>query len=77
MSHRARFGIATFPDDVTNVTALLASADQALLEAKGTGEDVVKSAWRPPSSQGSQFTRFQRFGARTNLNFNLRQNGED
>ncbi len=38
---RASFGVATFPDDMTN---LLATADHALFGAKDAGKDSVKSA---------------------------------
>lgn len=44
VSLRASFGIATFPDDARNVTALLASADRAMFEIKEEGKDAVRSA---------------------------------
>ena len=44
VSLRASFGIATFPDDARNVTALLASADRAMFEIKEKGKDAVSSA---------------------------------
>jgi GGDEF domain-containing protein len=44
VSLRASFGIATFPADVTNVTALLSLADRAMFEIKEKGKDAVKSA---------------------------------
>ena len=44
LSLRASFGIATFPDDALNVTALLASADRAMFHIKERGKDAVKSA---------------------------------
>jgi diguanylate cyclase (GGDEF)-like protein len=44
VSLRASFGVAAFPDNATNVTALLASADRAMFEIKKKGKDAVKSA---------------------------------
>jgi diguanylate cyclase (GGDEF)-like protein len=44
VSLRASFGIATFPDDARDVTALLASADRAMFEVKEKGKDAVNSA---------------------------------
>ncbi len=44
VSLRASFGIATYPDDAMDITALLASADRAMFEIKGRGKDAVKSA---------------------------------
>jgi diguanylate cyclase (GGDEF)-like protein len=41
---RASFGIATYPEDATNVTALLASADRAMFEVKKKGKDSVRSS---------------------------------
>jgi diguanylate cyclase (GGDEF)-like protein len=41
---RASFGIATYPDDATDVTALLAAADRAMFEIKEKGKDAVQSA---------------------------------
>jgi diguanylate cyclase (GGDEF)-like protein len=41
---RASFGIATYPDDATNVTALLALADRAMFDIKRQGKDAVQSA---------------------------------
>ena len=40
----ASFGIATFPDHASDLTDLLASADKALFQAKGSGKDTVKKA---------------------------------
>lgn len=44
VSLRASFGIATFPDDARDVTALLALADRAMFEIKGKGKDAIQSA---------------------------------
>jgi diguanylate cyclase (GGDEF)-like protein len=41
---RASFGIATYPEDATNVTALLASADRAMFGVKKKGKDSVRSS---------------------------------
>jgi len=41
---RASFGIATYPEDATNVTALLASADRAMFKVKKKGKDAVRSS---------------------------------
>jgi diguanylate cyclase (GGDEF)-like protein len=41
---RASFGIATYAEDATNVTALLASADRAMFEVKKKGKDSVRSS---------------------------------
>jgi len=41
---RASFGIATYPDDATNVTTLLAMADRAMFLIKEKGKDAVQSA---------------------------------
>ncbi len=41
---RASFGIATYPDDAADVTALLAAADRAMFEIKEKGKDAVQSA---------------------------------
>jgi diguanylate cyclase (GGDEF)-like protein len=40
----ASVGIATFPDHASDLTGLLASADKALFEAKGSGKDTVRKA---------------------------------
>ncbi len=43
--HRARvtasFGVATFPEDASNTTALLALADKAMFQVKDAGKDMV------------------------------------
>jgi diguanylate cyclase (GGDEF)-like protein len=44
VSIRSSFGVATFPDHADDMTNLLATADQALFGAKGSGKDTVKSA---------------------------------
>jgi diguanylate cyclase (GGDEF)-like protein len=41
---RASFGIATYPEDATNVTALLALADRAMFKVKKKGKDAVRSS---------------------------------
>lgn len=38
----ASFGVATFPDDAGDLTALLALADKAMFEVKGTGKNRVE-----------------------------------
>jgi diguanylate cyclase (GGDEF)-like protein len=40
----ASFGIATFPDDATDVAGLLALADRAMFDVKETGKDAIKTA---------------------------------
>ncbi len=50
VSLSASFGIATFPDDATDVTGLLALADQAMFDVKEKGKDAIKTA------QGSRYT---------------------
>jgi diguanylate cyclase (GGDEF)-like protein len=40
----ASFGVATFPDDATDVAALLRCADRALYRAKSSGKDRVEVA---------------------------------
>lgn len=44
VSLRASFGVATFPDDAENVTALLAAADRAMFEIKEKNKDAVQCA---------------------------------
>lgn len=44
VSLTASFGVATFPDNAANVTALLASADRTMFAAKDKGKDAVRSA---------------------------------
>jgi two-component system, cell cycle response regulator len=44
LSLRASFGVATFPDNASNVTALLASADRAMFHIKEKGKDAVEPA---------------------------------
>ena len=41
---RSSFGVATFPYHADDMTNLLATADHALFDAKGSGKDTVKSA---------------------------------
>ena len=41
VSLSASFGVATYPDDASNMEALLALADQALFAAKGMGRNAV------------------------------------
>lgn len=40
---RASFGIATFPEDASDVNGLLALADQAMFDVKGGGKDAVRA----------------------------------
>jgi diguanylate cyclase (GGDEF)-like protein len=42
VSLTASFGVATFPDDAANVTALLASADRTMFAIKRKGKDAVR-----------------------------------
>jgi len=44
VSLSASFGVATFPDDASDVTGLLALADRAMFDVKEKGKDAVKSA---------------------------------
>jgi diguanylate cyclase (GGDEF)-like protein len=44
VSLSASFGIATFPDDATDVAGLLALADRAMFDVKETGKDAIKTA---------------------------------
>jgi len=44
VSIRSSFGVATFPYHADDMTNLLATADQALFNAKGAGKDTIKSA---------------------------------
>ncbi len=41
VSLRASFGVATYPEDATDRTALLALADQAMFDVKGKGKNAV------------------------------------
>jgi diguanylate cyclase (GGDEF)-like protein/PAS domain S-box-containing protein len=41
---RASFGIATFPEDATDVNGLLALADQAMFDVKDRGKDAVRAS---------------------------------
>jgi diguanylate cyclase (GGDEF)-like protein len=41
---RSSFGVATFPYHADDMTNLLATADQALFGAKGSGKDTIQSA---------------------------------
>lgn len=43
----ASFGFATFPNDATDRTTLLALADQAMFRVKSQGKDAVKSSHQP------------------------------
>ena len=43
----ASFGIASYPDDATDLESLLALADQALFSAKGRGRDRIAAADAP------------------------------
>ena len=49
VSLSASFGIATFPDDASDVTGLLALADRAMFDVKEKGKDAIKMA------QGSMY----------------------
>ena len=49
VSLSASFGIATFPDDASDVTGLLALADRAMFDVKEKGKDAIKIA------QGSRY----------------------
>jgi diguanylate cyclase (GGDEF)-like protein len=40
---RASFGVATYPDDATDLTGLLALADKAMFNVKRRGKDAVSS----------------------------------
>jgi len=40
---QSSFGIATFPYHADDMTNLLAAADHALFDAKGSGKDNIKS----------------------------------
>jgi diguanylate cyclase (GGDEF)-like protein len=40
----ASFGVATYPDDATELSALLALGDQALFSVKDGGRDGIASA---------------------------------
>ncbi|HVE86737.1 MAG TPA: sensor domain-containing diguanylate cyclase [Myxococcales bacterium] len=40
----ASFGVATYPDQATSATALLAASDAAMYEAKAAGRDAIRSA---------------------------------
>jgi diguanylate cyclase (GGDEF)-like protein len=44
VSLSASFGIATFPDDASDVTGLLALADRAMFDVKEKGKDAIKTA---------------------------------
>jgi len=44
VSLTASFGTATYPDDAVDVKGLLALADHAMFDAKGSGKDAVRSA---------------------------------
>lgn len=50
VSLSASFGIATFPEDASDVTGLLALADRAMFDVKETGKDAIRMA------QGSRYT---------------------
>jgi diguanylate cyclase (GGDEF)-like protein len=41
VSIAASFGVATYPEDATDRTGLLALADQAMFEVKGQGKNAV------------------------------------
>jgi diguanylate cyclase (GGDEF)-like protein len=40
----ASFGVATFPDDATDLTGMLALADQAMFHVKREGKNAIRSA---------------------------------
>jgi diguanylate cyclase (GGDEF)-like protein len=44
VSLSASFGIATFPEDASDVTGLLALADRAMFDVKEKGKDAIKTA---------------------------------
>jgi diguanylate cyclase (GGDEF)-like protein len=46
---QASFGVATYPDDATDVAGLLASADRAMFDVKADGKNAVKSLSRKMS----------------------------
>jgi diguanylate cyclase (GGDEF)-like protein len=50
VSLSASFGIATFPEDASDVTGLLALADRAMFDVKETGKGAIRMA------QGSGYT---------------------
>jgi diguanylate cyclase (GGDEF)-like protein/PAS domain S-box-containing protein len=56
VSLRASFGIATFPDDATDIAGLLALADQAMFHVKERGKDAV--GWKPAHAPESCFADF-------------------
>ncbi|GBC60225.1 diguanylate cyclase [Desulfonema ishimotonii] len=41
---RASFGVATYPEDASDVNGLLALADQAMFNVKGEGKDAVRAS---------------------------------
>ncbi|HUT71687.1 MAG TPA: sensor domain-containing diguanylate cyclase [Desulfatiglandales bacterium] len=44
VSLRASFGLATYPDDATDLTSILALADRAMFDVKERGKDTIKPA---------------------------------